>query len=60
MPIAEEIVKPELFSDTLEDDYTDESDFGEEEDEDDEFDLPDEYGDGLEDFGADDDMGGDF
>ena len=59
MPIAEEIVKPELFGDTLEDDYTDESDFGEEEDED-ELDLPDEYGDGLEDFGADDDMGGDF
>ena len=60
MPLAEEIVKPELFGDSLEDDYTDESDFGEEEDDEDELDLPDEYGDGLEDFGADDDMGGDF
>ena len=61
VPLAEEIVKPELFGDTLEDDYTDESNFGEEEDEDDdELDLPDEYGDGLDDFGADDDMGGDF
>jgi len=60
MPLAEEIVKPELFGDTLEDDYGDESDFGEEDKEDDELDLPDEYGDGLEDFGADDDMGGDF
>jgi DNA-directed RNA polymerase subunit beta len=59
VPLAEEIVKPELFGDTLEDDYTDESNFGEEEDED-ELDLPDEYGDGLDDFGADDDMGGDF
>ena len=60
MPLAEEIVKPELFGDTLEDDYTDESDFGEEDDLDDDLDLPDEYGDGLDDFGADDDMGGDF
>ena len=59
MPLAEEIVKPELFGDVPEDDYSDESDFGEEDDED-ELDLPDEYGDGLEDFGADDDMGGDF
>ena len=58
MPLSEEIVKPELFADTLEDDYTDESEFGEEEDEDD-LDLPDEYGDGLEDY-SDDDMGGDF
>ena len=61
MPISEEIVKPELFADTLEDDYTDESEFGEEDDEldDDDLDLPDEYGDGLEDY-SDDDMGGDF
>ena len=58
MPISEEIVKPELFADSLEDDYTDESEFGEEEDEDD-LDLPDEYGDGFEDY-SDDDMGGDF
>ena len=56
MPLAEEIVKPELFGDVSEDDYSDESDFGEE---DDDLDLPDEYGDGLEDF-DDDDMGGDF
>jgi len=61
MPLAEEIVKPELFGDVSEDDYSDESDFGEEDElDDDELDLPDEYGDGLEDFGADDDMGGDF
>ena len=60
MPLAEEIVKPELFGDVSEDDYSDESDFGEEDDDEDELDLPDEYGDGLEDFGADDDMGGDF
>ena len=61
MPLAEEIVKPELFGDVSEDDYSDESDFGEEDDlDDDELDLPDEYGDGLEDFGAEDDMGGDF
>ena len=58
MPLSEEIVKPELFGDVAEDDYTDESDFGEEDD-DDELDLPDEYGDGLEDY-SDDDMGGDF
>ena len=60
MPLAEEIVKPELFgdADSEEDDYSDESDFGEEDDEDD-LDLPDEYGDGLEDY-SDDDMGGDF
>ena len=59
-PLAEEIVKPELFgdADSEEDDYSDESDFGEEDDEDD-LDLPDEYGDGLEDY-SDDDMGGDF
>ena len=61
MPLAEEIVKPELFGDVSEDDYSDESDFGEDDEiEDDELDLPDEYGDGLEDFGAEDDMGGDF
>ena len=60
-PLSEEIVKPELFGDTLEDDYSDESEFGEEDDFDDEddLDLPDEYGDGLEDY-SDDDMGGDF
>ena len=57
MPLSEEIVKPELFGDVSEDDYTDESDFGEE---DDELDLPDEYGDGLDDFSVDDEMGGDF
>ncbi len=57
MPLSEEIVKPELFGDVSEDDYSDESDFGEEDD--DELDLPDEYGDGLEDF-DDDEMGGDF
>ena len=56
MPLSEEIVKPELLADNLEDDYTDESEFGED---DDELDLPDEYGDGLEDY-SDDDMGGDF
>ena len=60
MPVAEEIVKPDLFgdADTLEDDYDDESDFGEELDDDD-LDLPDEYGDGFE-YETDDDMGGDF
>ena len=61
-PLSEEIVKPELFGDVAEDDYSDESTFGEEDDEDDfdDLDLPDEYGDGVDDFGADDDMGGDF
>ena len=56
IPLSEEIVKPELFGDVSEDDYSDESDFGEEDD----LDLPDEYGDGLEDFSVDDEMGGDF
>ena len=58
-PLSEEIVKPELFGDVAEDDYSDESDFGEEDDMEDDFDLPDEYGDGIDEFG-DDDMGGDF
>ena len=61
MPLSEEIVKPELFGDVSEDDYSDESEFGEEDDfdDDDDLDLPDEYGDGLDDY-SDDDMGGDF
>ena len=60
MPISEEVHKPELFADALEDDYSDESEFGEEEDLDDDIDLPDEYGDGLDTFEGENLEGGDF
>ena len=60
MPITEEVHKPELFADALEDDYSDESDFGEEDDLDDDIDLPDEYGDGIDTFEGENLEGGDF